>query len=102
MTEKALHKNQLVAPTSPEERRRLPRWLWILLGVAGLLTIIFILLEVVLAERLFPQHLAGPLSGAPVTFSRNGRTLASGSIGVNLAQHVELWDVHSGSALRTL
>jgi len=97
MTEKALHKNQLVAPTSPEERLRFPRWLWLLLGVAGLLTIIFILLEVVLAERLLPQNLAGLFSGAPVAFSPDGHILTAGS-----GDTIKLWDVQSGTLLHTL
>jgi hypothetical protein len=96
MTENIHHRNQ--SSVSPKDRRRFRRWLWILLGVAVLLTVV---LGVELAENILLQHRAGPLSGAPVAFSPDGRTLAMGFIDANLAQHVELWDVQSGSEVRT-
>ncbi|HLV98278.1 MAG TPA: WD40 repeat domain-containing protein [Ktedonobacterales bacterium] len=93
MTENMQHGNQQVGSLSRAARRRFRRWLWILLAVAVLLTILW-------ATRSGKQHLppeySGPLSGTPVAFSPDGHLLATGA-----GNTIQLWDVQSGTLLHT-
>ncbi len=59
--------------------------------------LVYARMGVELAENILLQHRAGPLSGAPVAFSPNGRVLAAGS-----GDTIKLWEVQSGTLLHTL
>jgi WD40 repeat protein len=85
---------------SAVEKKRLPRWVWVLIGVAALVVIVLIV------NALIPKAQARSLGGfdldraavSAIAFSADGSLLAAGDVD----KKIKLFDVKTAKAIHTL